>query len=58
VDHRHLRARPGRPVVAGAVRHTGHHRPHHPGPAPEGRPLALGVEGDGLLRPTSRPGRP
>ena len=50
LDHRHLRARPGRPVVAGALRQAGHHRPHHPGPAPARRPLALGVGRHAHLR--------
>ena len=50
LDHGHLRAGPQGPVVAVAVRQPGHHRPHHPGPAPARRPLPLGLEGHAHLR--------
>ena len=50
LDRRHLRERPRGPVVAGAVRQPGHHRPHHRGPTAARRPLALGVGRDADLR--------
>ena len=59
LDHRNLRARPGRPVVAGEIHQAGRHRPRHPGPTAAGRPLPLGVgRHPHLRRQRSRPLRP